>query len=64
MNKHRYNETSLFCHNCECQFYGGLEELKYVHIMDSEICLVCTLKDTQNQYLLSEVTTFRVGLCT
>ena len=31
--------------------------------MYSEHCLVCTSKGRQNQYLLSETLTVRVGLC-
>ena len=35
-----------------------------VRVLCSETCLVCTSKGTHNQYLLSEVLTIRVGLCT
>ena len=36
----------------------------HIHMHTQWTCLVHTLKQTQNRYLLSEVLTIRVGLCT
>ena len=49
---------------CTCSVYTYIVIIVHEQCTYSEAYLIRTSKGTQNQYLLSEVLTIRVGLCT